>query len=102
MQSVMVGDEFIRIAEHLWHATDGRWHDACRWCQRRRVTGGNGLSVTEDEAYSRAVRLADMRLNVEVTGDPCTRCGEVTRYSGEHRLGGAQYTCGTCGTTVTP
>lgn len=31
----------------------------------------------------------------------CTRCGGTIRYSGEHRLGGEQFTCGKCGTTYT-
>jgi hypothetical protein len=29
--------------EHLNHMTDGRWHDNCRFCLRRREKGGTGL-----------------------------------------------------------
>lgn len=29
--------------EHLNHMTDGRWHDACQFCLRRREKGGTGL-----------------------------------------------------------
>ena len=29
--------------EHLVHMTDGRWHDDCRFCLRRRENGGTGL-----------------------------------------------------------
>ena len=35
-------------------------------------------------------------------GDDCMRCGGRTRHSGEHRLGGCQFTCEKCGTTYTP
>lgn len=31
------------VALHLDHMTDGRWHDDCRWCRNRRVTGGFGV-----------------------------------------------------------
>ena len=31
------------VNEHRNHMTDGRWHDDCRWCLRRRVHGGDGL-----------------------------------------------------------
>lgn len=31
--------------EHLrYHLTDGRWHDDCQWCRRRRVFGGTGVT----------------------------------------------------------
>jgi hypothetical protein len=29
--------------EHLNHMTDGRWHDTCPFCLRRREKGGTGL-----------------------------------------------------------
>lgn len=29
--------------EHLSHMTDGRWHDNCPFCLRRREKGGTGL-----------------------------------------------------------
>jgi hypothetical protein len=33
------------LTEHLRdHLTDGRWHDSCRWCLRRRVHGAAGVS----------------------------------------------------------
>jgi hypothetical protein len=32
-------------AEHLGHMTDGRWHDACRYCVRRRSKHGTGLTA---------------------------------------------------------
>lgn len=35
-------------------------------------------------------------------GGDCMRCGGRTRYSGEHLLGGRQFTCEKCGTTYTP
>jgi hypothetical protein len=31
------------VAAHLWHMTDGHWHDHCRFCLRRREKGGNGV-----------------------------------------------------------
>jgi hypothetical protein len=32
------------MREHLRnHLTDGRWHDSCKWCYRRRVEGGTGV-----------------------------------------------------------
>jgi hypothetical protein len=37
--------------EHLNHMTDGRWHDDCPFCLRRRVKGGTGL---EGEQRARA------------------------------------------------
>jgi hypothetical protein len=39
-QKVSLTDE---QCEHLRHMTDGRWHDNCKWCLRRRVHGGSGL-----------------------------------------------------------
>lgn len=37
-------DESITVEKHLRsHLTDGRWHDACRYCLRRRVHGGTGV-----------------------------------------------------------
>ena len=41
--------------EHLAHMTDGRWHDDCRFCLRRRVKGGTGL---EGEASADQLRTA--------------------------------------------
>lgn len=36
------------IKEHLRdHLTDGRWHDACIYCQRRRADGGTGVRPDE-------------------------------------------------------
>jgi hypothetical protein len=35
------------ILEHLRHMTDGRWHDDCRYCRRRRVEGGTGVPAAE-------------------------------------------------------
>ena len=35
--------------EHLNHMTDGRWHDTCHWCLRRRVHSGTGIA--EYDAY---------------------------------------------------
>ncbi len=29
------------------HLTDGRWHDKCSFCLRRRVEGGTGVPITE-------------------------------------------------------
>jgi hypothetical protein len=41
----------IRLAraEHLCHMTDGRWHDDCRYCLQRRVTGGTGIPAAADQ-----------------------------------------------------
>lgn len=33
------------IPTHLFHMTDGRWHDDCEWCVRRRVFGGDGTAM---------------------------------------------------------
>ncbi|HEV8653163.1 MAG TPA: hypothetical protein VG276_28155 [Actinomycetes bacterium] len=33
--------------EHLRHMTDGRWHDDCRYCRRRREEGGTGVPPAE-------------------------------------------------------
>jgi hypothetical protein len=38
----------IAKAEHLWHMTDGHWHDDCRYCLQRRVTGGTGIPAAAD------------------------------------------------------
>lgn len=40
--------------EHLrQHLSDGRWHDGCRWCLRRRVHGGTGLEpCTKQGCYA--------------------------------------------------
>lgn len=39
-------DALMAVHNHLRdHLTDGHWHDACRWCLRRRVHGGNGTEV---------------------------------------------------------
>lgn len=33
-----------KIADHLRdHLVDGRWHDECPYCERRRVHGGTGV-----------------------------------------------------------
>ena len=37
--------------EHLNHMTDGRWHDSCPMCLRRRVNSGTG--IPEYDAYLR-------------------------------------------------
>jgi len=53
------------IGEHLRHMTDGRWHDGCTYCLRRRVNGGTGVPddemaafEEEDRQYRRAVAAA--------------------------------------------
>jgi hypothetical protein len=40
--------EFLaQRAEHERHLTDGRWHDDCRSCLRRRERGGTGLPAEQ-------------------------------------------------------
>lgn len=34
-------------SEHHRHLTDGRWHDDCAKCKRRRVAGGTGCDCTD-------------------------------------------------------
>ena len=43
MTDLPAGRELDAHAEHLHHMTDGHFHDGCRYCVERRVTGGTGL-----------------------------------------------------------
>ena len=55
--------------EHLWHMTDGRWHDDCEFCRRRRVDGGTGIRCLET-----------------ITPNDLTyRCNRSEGHDGEHR-----------------
>jgi hypothetical protein len=62
--------------EHLNHMTDGRWHDGCRFCLRRREKGGSGL---EGEVMLCSAELACVTpesagivaREAERPGDPC-------------------------------
>jgi hypothetical protein len=40
------------VKEHLSHMTDGRWHDDCWYCLRRREKGGTGVPDDELAAYA--------------------------------------------------
>jgi hypothetical protein len=42
--AVEYDEEELTITDHLRdHLTDGRFHDGCRYCHRRRLDGGTGL-----------------------------------------------------------
>ena len=45
-----VAEAVAEDKKHLKHMTNGRWHDDCLACLRRRVKGGTGLyEPREDE-----------------------------------------------------
>lgn len=48
-------DSFTPHLDH--HLTDGRWHDDCRWCLRRRIWGGNGTAIPLRARYSKEAKL---------------------------------------------
>jgi len=58
----MEREEMHRIRDHLFHMTDGRWHDDCTWCLTRRVHGGNGV----DPAIMEEFRAEENRFLDEV------------------------------------
>jgi hypothetical protein len=44
----MVETAGARRTEHMSHLTDGKWHDECSYCLRRRVHGGTGLEASPE------------------------------------------------------
>lgn len=41
---MMIDDELrYEVESHLRHMTDGRWHDDCQYCRKRRLHGGTGV-----------------------------------------------------------
>jgi len=49
------------IDEHLRHMTDGRWHDECRYCLKRRREGGTGVGPDDRYIEHLETRLLEMR-----------------------------------------
>lgn len=93
-QAVSTLPEYTAIADHLWHLTDGHWHDGCRWCLQRRVKGGDGLSAKERDLYEQgrreeAAALAEARERWLAEKQPSHLwpCGCLKNSAGAHRAG---------------